>query len=99
MKKLILLLAGSLVFAAPSMAHTRYPDHPIYREPHNHYWKHYDEAIPPVFPRHNHCHYHKRRKYSHCHSHGHGGKGKGHHGEKWLHKPYPYTFEFYWYDH
>ena len=34
MKKLILLLAGSLVFAYSSPCHTRYPDHPNYGKPH-----------------------------------------------------------------
>ena len=100
MKKLILLLAGSLVFATPAMAHTRYPDHPNYGKPHKHYWKHYDTPIPPIFPRHNHCHYHKKRAYSHCHSHGHGGKGRGHHGFPYMHgfyyetEPAPWSIHF-----
>jgi len=93
MKKLILLLAGGLVFATPAMAH----------RPHKHHVKehiHYDVPIPPVYPRHNHCHYHKKSAYSHCHSHGHGGKGRGHHGFPYMHgyfyepEPRPWSIHF-----
>ena len=78
MKKLILLLAGSLVFATPAMAHRRYPNHPNYGKPHRH-------EKPSYIPKHNHCHYHYRNDLWHCHRHTHGGPGYGHHGEKHLH--------------
>jgi len=78
MKKLILLLAGSLVFAAPAMAHRRYPNHPNYGRPHHHH--------PRYIPKHKHCHYHNSNGLWHCHRHSHGGPGYGHHGEKYLHR-------------
>jgi len=90
MKKLILLLAGSLLFATPSIAHTRHPNHPNHGKPHRHH---------PKYLTHNHCHFHYKRYYSHCHRHRHDGPGKGHHGNKWFHGIYPYSLEFNWYTH
>ena len=77
MKKLILLIVGSLIFATPAMAHRRYPNHPNYGKPHHHH-------KPVYIPKHNHCHYHRDGLW-HCHRHTHGGPGYGHHGEKYLH--------------
>ena len=96
MKKLFLVLAGSMLLATPAMAHRKaIYDPPKAHRPHHHRKHRYHRV-----PKHNHCHNHVG--YSHCHGHTHGGPGRGHHGRKYMHTwgyeyPLPFTFEYHIY--
>jgi len=85
MKKLFLVLAGSIFLTTPVFAHkVSIHDPPRAHRPrvatrrvgHRHHF----HGVT-----HRHCHYHDRYGYSHCHKHSHNGPGRGHHGKKWYH--------------